>query len=389
VIGRRTARAVGVLSGAALLAATLTACGHQDPPWAHLSWQGAALPVPDGSRAVVRSATWCADRWVVVGATADAAGDTRAAAWSSPDGRTWGTVRLDPHHDYYAAHEILSTVACSRGRLAMLGAKPGGAHGSARTANWRQRPDGSLAAVVHASYLLFGGTRAVAVNRLEGGPHGFMIAGTRASGAAVWTSPTGASFRLHEGVPGLANSSSARTQGTDAVPAGRGWLVVGLSTEDDGRLDATVWTPAGTDRWLRRVLPGGDTVSTADRVIHAGSGPVVAGLLDQEFGLWRRQGVNWTLEGTFGERVADATSASYVSGLAWTGSLVVATYSDGTRFRLAIGGTSPAPSTLPTSVDVSGDHAVTVATHGADALLLTDDGRQGRVWLAHVPAPTS
>jgi hypothetical protein len=31
---------------------------------------------------------------------------------------------------------------------------------------------------------------------------------------------------------------------------------------------------------------------------------------------------------------------------------------------------------------------VTVAAHGEDLLLLTDDGRQGRIWLARVPAPT-
>jgi hypothetical protein len=38
---------------------------------------------------------------------------------------------------------------------------------------------------------------------------------------------------------------------------------------------------------------------------------------------------------------------------------------------------------------VSGDHAVTIATHRADALLLTDDGHQGRVWLTRVPGPVS
>jgi len=386
VIVRRASRAIAAL--AVLLLGAVTACGHENRPAQHLSWQSAALPVPDGSRALVRSATWCAGHWTVVGATADTAGNTRPAVWTSTDGRTWGTVRLHPGSDYYAAREILTSVACSQGRLAMVGAKSGGVHGTARTATWRQRPDGSLAAV-HQSYLTFGGTRAVSMNGMEGGPSGFMIAGTRTSGAAIWTSRTGAAFRLHEGLPGLASSRSARTQATDVVPAGRGWLVVGLSTEDDGRLAATVWTPAGPGRWLRRTLPGGDTISTADRIVRVGSGPVVAGLLDGRFGLWRREGVAWTLEGTFGERDPDATSAAYVSGLAWTGSLVVATYSDGTRFRLAVGGTSLDDSALPTSVAVAGDHAVSIATHGSQALLVTDDGRQGRVWLAEVPSPTS
>jgi hypothetical protein len=388
VNGGRAGRAARALAGAVLLLGAVTACGHQDSPWAHLAWRSATLPVPDGSRAVLRSATWCDGRWVVAGATADAAGTTRPAVWTSTDGGTWDTVRLDPGGDFYAAHQILGSAACSRDRLALLGARPGGIHGTARTATWRERPDGSLAAV-RAPYTLFGGTRAVGVNALEGGPDGFMIAGTRVSGAAVWTSRDGVGFRLHESAPGLASTPSARTQGTDTVSAGHGWLVVGDSTEDDGRVAATVWTPAGPDHWLRRVLPGGDRVSTADRAARAGSAPMVGGVLDDGFGLWRRTGVDWVLDGTFGETDPDATSAAYVSGLAWTGSVVVATYSDGTRYRLAVGGASPADSELPTSVTVNGDHAVSVAAHGPEALLLTDDGHQGRVWLASVPSPSS
>jgi glucose/arabinose dehydrogenase len=41
------------------------------------------------------------------------------------------------------------------------------------------------------------------------------------------------------------------------------------------------------------------------------------------------------------------------------------------------------------SVSVSGDHTVDVATHGTEALLVTDDGRSGQVWLTHVPSPSS
>jgi len=137
------------------------------------------------------------------------------------------------------------------------------------------------------------------------------------------------------------------------------------------------------------VLPGGHALSTADQVVRAGAGPVVAGLVDRGFGLWRKQGQGWALQGTFGRTDLDATRAAYVSGLAWTGSLVVATYSDGAQFRLAIGGEIPDASTLPTTIGVRGDHAVTVAAHDSEALLVTDDGRQGRVWLAHLPAPTS
>jgi hypothetical protein len=236
---------------------------------------------------------------------------------------------------------------------------------------------------------LYGGTASVAVSRLEGGPTGYLISGTRTSGAAVWTSATGAVFRIHEGVPGLASTSSAQTQADDAVPDHAGWVVAGTSTDDQGRVSATVWTGHG-DTWRRQALPGGSTISTGGLATRVGSGPVVAGLLDDRFGLWLRRGGTWSLEGRFGERDAAATSAAYVSGLAWNGSLVAATYSDGTQFRLAIGGVGgPGDSDLPTTVSVSGDHAVTIATHRADALLLTDDGHQGRVWLTRVPGPVS
>ena len=386
----------GLRLGAALAAVALLPLGActspgssgGPPPWEHLSWQAQRLPVPDGSRAMVRGATWCAGRWVVVGATADAGGNTRPAVWSSPDGRRWSGLGLHPGNDYYAAHAILTSVGCSHDRLAALGAKPGGAHGLPRTATWRQRGDGSLAAV-RAPYVLYGGTNSVAVSQLVGGPDGYLITGTRTSGAAVWTSPDGTAFRLHAGVPGLASTPTAETQAAAAVDApGGAWVVAGTSTGDDGRVRGVVWVGRG-DTWQGRTLPGGSTISTGQSVVDVGSGPVVAGLLDDRFGLWQRRGARWSQEGSFGERDPAATSAAYVSGLAWTGSLLAATYSDGRVFRLAIGGSSPGYSQLPVRIPVSGDRTVTIATHDADALLLTDDGHQGRVWLTHVPGPVS
>ena len=120
----------------------------------------------------------------------------------------WRAVALDPGDDYYAAQAILGSVGCSGGRIAALGAKPGGAHGMPRTATWRQRADGSLVAV-KALFTLYGGVKAVQVNRLTGGPHGWLIAGTRASGAAVWRSTDARTFRMAEGVPGLASTARA------------------------------------------------------------------------------------------------------------------------------------------------------------------------------------
>ena len=369
-----------------LVAAAVTACGHHDRGGEDLIWRAARLPVPAGDRALVRGATWCRDRWLVVGATADARGDTRPAVWSSADGRQWRTLRLDPGDDYYAARAILISVGCARGRLAVLGAKSGGAHGNPRTATWRERPDGSLA-VVGAPFELYGGVSAISVNRLVGGPSGYLIAGTRVRGAAVWSSRDGDRFRLHEGARGLASTAHSSTQALDAVWWHGSWTVVGDSSADSGRLSATAWVGSGGGPWTPARLPGGSTITTAERLVLTDAGPVAVGLDDQGFGVWADRQSGWSRVSTFGADDPDGTSADYVSGAAWTGSLLATTYSDGARFRLAIGRTSGLDAArLPVPVTVRGDHTVTIATHLDDAVLLTDDGEQGRVWLSRLAA---
>ena len=294
---------------------------------------------------------------------------------------------LHPGRDYYAAQAILGSVGCADGRLAVLGAKSGGAHGLPRTATWHQRADRSLA-VVPAPYLRFGGTASVAVSRLVGGSDGFLIAGTRASGAAYWTSANGAVFHLHAGVPTLADTRRLQTQAEDAVDDRHGWFLVGTSTELLGHLYATVWRQADDATWARTTLPGGRTVTTADRAasVGLGLGPLVAGVLDDRFGLWLLRRGSWTLQSSFGRRDPEGTSAPYVSGLAYGGGLVMATYSDGTEFRLAVGDSSPDASPLPARVTVEGDHTVAIGpVVGSTVLLLTDDGRAGRVWRSPLP----
>lgn len=370
---------------ATVLTAGLSACGHDDPPWSDLAWHAVRLPVPAGDRAMVRGAAWCADRWVVVGATADVRGRTRPAVWASTGGEHWQALPLHPGTDYYAARAILTSVGCSHGRLAVLGAKSGGAHGNPRTATWVQRSDGSLAAVP-AAFELYGGPSAVAVSRLVGGPSGFLIAGTRATGAAVWSSRTGSPFRLHEGVPGLASTRQRRTQAVDALAVRGGWVVVGDSIDHRGRLTATGWTGRGDGPFAPTRLPGGSTISTAERVVGTADGPVAVGLDDRGLGVWSARRARWALDSTFGRVATGATSAAEVTGTAWTGSLLAVTYSDGERFRLAIGPRDGIDAVaLPTTVTVRGDHAVTVATHDGDTLLLTDDGEQGLVWRTRLP----
>jgi len=373
------------LVGALVATVGLSACGHDDPPWSDLAWHAARLPVPPGYRAMVRGATWCDHRWVVVGATADVRGRTRPAVWESTGGEHWQALVLHPGADYYAARAILTSVGCSHGRLAVLGAKSGGAHGNPRTATWVQRSDGSLGAVP-AAFELYGGPSAVAVSRLVGGPSGFLIAGTRATGGAVWTSRTGSPFRLHEGVPALASTRHWRTQAVDALAVLGGWVVVGDSIDHEGRLTATAWTSHGAGLFAASRLPGGSTITTAERVVATADGLVAVGLDDRGFGVWFARNARWALDSTFGRVATGATSAAEVTGAAWTGSLLAVTYSDGERFRLAVGPRGGLDAVaLPTTVSVRGDHAVTVATHEGDTLLLTDDGDQGLVWRTRLP----
>jgi hypothetical protein len=366
----------------ALVALVLSACGGgSSPPSPTLTWQQRTLPVSAGERAVVQSAAWCGGRWYVAGATADTRGDTRPAVWSSDDGRTWRHVRLHPGADYYAERAILTSVACSHGHIAALGAKPGGAHGNPRVETWRQQSDGSLAAV-QAPFEQYGGQDAVSVNRLSGGAGGFLVTGTRVSGAAVWSSSDGNRFTIHERAPGLADTSAATTQALDAVWWGRSWTVVGDATRSTG-LVATVWTGTVGGPWTPTSLPRGAGLTTAERVVGTGGGPVVAGLDGHAVGIWGESGGRWAHWATFGATVPGATSPAYVAGLAWTGSRLAVVYSDGARFRLELGvRTSWTGAPLPAAVGVRGDHTVTVAAHGKSLLLLTDDGRQGRVWLA-------
>lgn len=373
------ARLVGVAAAVAV-AGSVAACGGGASP-SRLTWQERNLPVPAGSHAVVQSATWCGRRWYVAGATAGARGNTRPAMWASADGAQWRPVALHPGADYYAERAILTSLGCSRGHVAALGAKPGGAHGNPRVETWHQGGDGSLTAV-RAPFEQYGGQDAVSVNRLSGGAAGYLVTGTRVSGAAVWSSPTGRRFILHARAPGLANTGSATTQALDAAWWHGSWTVVGDSSRSSGRLVGTVWSGTGAGPWTPAPLPGGTRLATAERVTVAQTGPVVAGLDDGAIGLWSEGPDGWSLATRFGALRPGATSPAFVSGLARTGGGFAVTWSDGAAFHLATGTASSLSDVpLPTPVDVRGDHTVTVAAHGEHLLLLTDSGRDAHAWL--------
>jgi hypothetical protein len=369
-----------------VLAAALAACGGVDqapePHPLNLAWHGTTLPAPDGERAVVRAATWCAGHWVVVGATSTTDGRTRPAVWTSTDARQWQNIPLRPGRDFYTAREILGSVACSRGRLAAIGTKSGGAHGMPRTASWRERADGSLAAV-SAPFALFGGSEALTVGRMAGGPRGYLLAGTRTNGAAVWQSARGGLFRLYDGDPGLASTSLVDTQALDAAAYRSAWVVAGEVTGQDGSLRAAVWAGDPDTSWTRADLPGASSLSTAERLVMTPAGLDAAGLLDDGIGVWALRDGSWRVTERFGSSDPNGSEASYVAGLASSQGRLAATYSDGARFRLWVG----EDVAMPTEVAVDGDRTATVAARGDRLLLLTDDDHTGRAWVATIPPP--
>ena len=372
------------LTGAVLL--LLAACGGGDHAGPTLVWRESSLPTPTGTRAVVRDAAYCGGRWYVVGATETPALQTHPAVWSSTDALHWRAVRLDPAGGYYAAREILASVACRRGRIAVVGARTGGAHAMPRTATWWQRGDGSLVAVT-APFVLYGGVKAVNVGRLAGGRHGWLIAGIRASGAAVWRSADARSFRIDEGAPGLASTSRTSTQAFDGAWHDGAWWVVGTAVDSAGHEYATSWTPAGHGHWTEHVLPSDGSISTAERVVETPQGLVTVGLDNGAFAAWTLAGASWATTTAFGERDPAGTAAAYVAGVASVGDEVAVSHSDGSHYRLALGraGGPWRDVVPPTSVRVSGDDQLTVAGGDGRFLLVADPGSGARVWVADAP----
>ncbi|MEU4567350.1 hypothetical protein [Micromonospora sp. NPDC023956] len=386
-------RAVALL---ALVTVLLSGCGRSpgrdaDPTVRPLtlSWEPLTLPAPPGppGRLLVRDAVACAGRWYVVGAVADAAGDTRPAAWSSMDGVTWAAMRLLPTSHYGRQH-VLYSVACRDGRIALVGSKNGGAHGNPRTATWRQSPDGALTEVT-APFELFGGPRAVNVARIVAGPPGWLIAGSRRDGAAVWSSADADRFALREGAAGLAGDGRGRTAAHDAVAGpSAGWFVAGSLLPTGGTaLLPVAWTSGDGVTWRRWMLPAPAGGGQAQRVARLGSTVVVVGSRGDGFGAWRWDGADWRAAGAFG--AAEGPGVAWVDGLAVVGEQMIAVAGDGGGHGMWISpdaGGSWRPVGMPVPVPDGGDSAVAVAGAGDRLVLVADDGASSRLWSVRIRA---
>jgi len=356
------------------------------PPPVAVSWRELSLPV-EGGAAMVRDVVFCPGAWFVVGAVRDAGGGTRPAAWRSADGVSWSSLRFDAT-SYYGKQNVLYSAACRDGRLAALGAKSGGAHGYPRTFSWAQSADG-VVHEVRAPYTLFGGSTAVNVSRVDAGAAGFLIAGNRMSGAAAWVARDASRFEIREGTPGLASDGSGESWAFDGVGVGSGWLLVG-GWLANGRIDRdpSGWSSADGRVWRRLPAEGASAAyEELQRVVLVDGAPVAVGLSGSVFGVWRLSDDRWRASGSFGS--VPAGGGSSVRALTAGGSRLWAATSDGVAFALwrsADGGARWSPVSSPVALPARGESAVGLAGGGDRIVLVSDDGRMGRIYLAETGA---
>ncbi|MEH1013217.1 hypothetical protein V6U90_08905 [Micromonospora sp. CPCC 206060] len=362
--------------------------GPPPPRPVEVPWQSAVLPAPPGpaGRLLVRDVVACAGRWYVVGGSDAGADQTRPAAWTSPDGVTWTSVPVAPV-TYYGEQNVLYAAGCRDDRLAVLGAKNGGAHGNPRTSNWHLA--GGRLVEMAAPFELYGGPNAVNVARVAGGTAGWLIVGARRDGAAAWVSTDGVRFELIEGAPELAGDARGRTTAYDVVATPAGWLAVGgLLVPGRTTLSPLVWTSADGRAWQRVPVAGADEPGQPRRVTMVGTTPVAVGPAGTGFAAWRPDGAGWRVAARFGS--ASGTVVPTVSGLAAGDGRLVAVTVDGAGHSFWVSGDTGGswrPMTGPgASVPAGGDKAVAVAVSAGRLVVVVDDGGRSGVWWAVLPA---
>ncbi|MBM2618251.1 membrane lipoprotein lipid attachment site-containing protein [Actinoplanes sp. LDG1-06] len=204
---------------------------EQTPTWTRID-------LPADGPVVLTDVADCDGTWWAVGAVRTGATETRPAAWT---GDPWTEVRFVPRPEsYYGPRQIIRSVACADGRVAMVGSVPGGAHGNPRVSTWRRQADGRMTEN-KAPFETYGGDEAIDVGPIAASRQGFAIAGTRTSGAAAWLSSDGVTFTLDE-----SDRAGTSATGITARPDGS-WLITGTGADqqpaawvvDDGR-----WAPA-------------------------------------------------------------------------------------------------------------------------------------------------
>lgn len=356
-----------------------------------LGWQELTLPVPPGNpgRLALRTAIACGSSWFLTGGVIVTQEESRPAAWTSTDGKTWRLLNLDAK-SFYGKQSVIYAAGCKDGQLAMIGAKSGGAHGNPRVNEWYQRGDTMVE--VETAFSLYNGSEAVNVARIAGGPKGWLIAGNRIYGAAAWISADATEFKLIQGAPNLASDPGMDTFAQDGIATDQGWMLVGGGTTV-GHIDRDplAWTSADGTQWQRVALPHDSTYEELQRVVRVGDRFVALGLHGSAFGAWRgdpAQPGSWQDAGRFGAE--DNNGLGDVRSAAVSGQRLFVAGNLGQRYGLwtsddAAGSWRPVG--LPPGPHPSGsDRAMAVAVSGDTVILTGDDGQQGRIWLGHYSA---
>ncbi|NYJ00849.1 hypothetical protein HNR19_001547 [Nocardioides thalensis] len=395
-IDRRSPRARGLWAVLVGLAIASTACtgSPDDPPprtdapgapMVGVAWEEVRLPTVPGHRIAVRDATWCGDRWLVVGGVLGPPADSRPGAWVSSDGRRWEAIRFRTS-TYWGARAVLSSVACRGGVPVAVGAMSGGAHGNPRVATFRETRQGAWVDVP-APVERYGGPSAVNVGDVAAGPRGWLISGNRRTGPAVWTARSPRRFHLVEGEPGLVGGEGAPLA-HGAVSDGSRWTVVGGRTgpEVSDRVPVA-WSSADGRRWRREEVPDTPGYDDLHRAARVGDAVVAIGLRGSGFGSWLREDGDWRAGGGFGTTETEARRAPGVASLTTDGTAMLTVVSDGARFHLwgSPDGVAWAPIELPLDLEATAEQALAVASSRSGVLLVADTGDGSRVWQAPWP----
>lgn len=392
----RTRRRKGWLSLAVALlvlgACLVSGCDapdpDRDPEPMTITWAERTLPAPAGApgRTVVRDAVQCGEGWWVVGAVfldrPTETRDTRPAAWFSPDRETWTSVPVDAR-TYWGRRAILNSIACSRDRIAAVGARSGGAHGNPRVTTFRL--DGKALADVSAVFTQYGGISATNVGPIAGGPTGWLITGNRTSGPGVWFTDDPREFTRVEAEPGLTDDGDLESLAQGAGWAGEEWVVVGAGARTGRHLDPDplAWTSPDGLSWTPEEMPAGKGAEDVHRVTRLpGDRLLAVGRSGDRYAAWTRDADGWQEPVTFGAIAEEWHGAPYVASLATTPVGVLATLSTGDHYELwhTGDGRDWQRVDVPLQPQTAGDHTLMVAA-GEDLLVVVDAGDGGHVWV--------
>jgi hypothetical protein len=357
-MGTRSSWSLILTSLAGLLA--LGGCSPGPP----IVWHEVHLPVAGDGRPEVTSLASCSGHYYAAGAYVRPDGATTPALWTSTDATHWTAVPTRAVSAYGPANR-LSAVACRGETVVSVGSAAGGVHGNLRTSTWYSAYGAPLTETA-APFELFGGPRAIGVDRIIAGPRGWLIVGARTdanglAGAAVWYSPDGHAFQLVDADPALESDPRGQTVAFIGYARDDGFAVVG-STGLASRTPLA-WTSPDGLHWQRTVVPASEPDAELQKMPEGWDDEAV-GLAGRAFGHWYRDGSGgWHELKTFG--AFSGTGLPAVLDIVGYAVLVT----DGAEYQ-------------PLPERVTSGHAAMTGSSGNWLLLALDDGKATRLWTA-------